>query len=447
VLFVLCCVQLLLMFDSALVTVLPALGHDLGVGQDQLPWALAAYSVAYGGLLITAGRIGDLTGHRRTLLTGLTVFVLASLACGLADGPPMFFAARALQGVGAALSGPSAFALVTGRNQEGDRRNRALGIWSAVGSGGMLAGSALGGLVADVAGWRWVFLANAPLGVVLLAALWTWAPRPEAATAPAVLGPVDVAGAVALTGGAVALVAAATLAVPVLPAALLGIVLLAAFVRVERRAAAPMVRLSLLANPYVRVANLFTLFGVPTGAALSWFGTLYLRNVLGASALEAGLGMVPMAIVIVLLSSRTGPLVRRFGVRGMFLACCLANGLALLCMSFLAPDGSYGVNVLPGVILMGMSAGLSFAPSLIAASTGVPPEEQGVAGGMQATSSQLGAAVGLALLNTAAAVPVTRGPVALTAAYSQGLRWALVLPVVMALIALTLPRRRQPLGR
>ncbi|MDA0563443.1 MFS transporter [Streptomonospora sp. S1-112] len=429
----LCLVQVLLMIDAIVVTALPAIAADLRVDEANLPWVGAAYLVAFGGFLVVGGRTGDLFGHRITLIAGLSLFTAASLLCGLADTPALLFAGRAAQGLGAAFASPAAFAMVTTRYPEGLARNRALSIWSAVGTAGTLAGSALGGVVADLAGWRWVFLINVPAAIVLLVAVVWLLPR-DPARAP---GRIDIGGALLLTCGAVSIVTAAVTAedgvdLTVMLFAVAGAGLIAAFVVVERRVRQPIVRLGLLANPYVRVANLFTVLGVPTVHAVNWFSSFYMQNELGMSATQAGLGLIPASAVIVLLSTRSGAMAAKVGVRTMFLAAAAATACSLAALMFITEGGSYWTHVLPGVVLMGVSGGLSYAPSLIAATTGVPRDEQGLAGGMQNTSSQLGGAIGLALLNT---VAVAAG------GYGAAFMWALVLPALMAVCALTLPRR------
>ncbi|RJL32705.1 MFS transporter [Bailinhaonella thermotolerans] len=443
---VLCMAQAMLVLDLVVVTVaLPSMRDDLGVSEGALQWMITAYGLAYGGFMITAGRAGDLFGHRRVLVAGLAVFTAASLLAGLATGPVTAFAARALQGVGAALVSPTALALVTTAFAEGPARNRALGVWGAVSSAGATAASLVGGLLTDLVDWRAIFLVNLPVGVVVLAAVLRLVPaaRPERS------GRLDVAGAALLTGGAVLLVAAVTQSAEGLgaPVALMGlgaVALLAAFVAVERRVAAPIVRFSLFRSPHVRYGNLICLVVSSSGLAAQFFTALSLQHVGGLSPLVTGLVFAPVSAAIVLVSTRVGPLAGRFGVRRMIVAGALVTGLGLLALG-LAPMGHVW-TALPGLLLCGLGAGLAYAPSIVVSTTGVAGADQGLASGLINTSFQLGGPLGLAVVNAVSAAVIAdgTGAAALAGGYGAAFLTAAALCLLIPLLVRAVPRAAAP---
>jgi EmrB/QacA subfamily drug resistance transporter len=436
--------QFMLVLDFAVIAVaVPSLQRDLGIAPADVQWIVTAYGLTFGGFLVAAGRAADLIGPRRVLVAGLVVFSLASVACGLAGEGGQIFVARAVQGFGAALVSPAALALITTSFSEGPARNRALGIWGAVASGGYVAGNLVGGLLTGLVHWRAIFLVNVPIGVALLVALLWFVP----ADRPVARGRTDVTGASLLTAAAVLLVTAVTQAergiTPLVVAtALAGAVAAAMFFVVERRAKEPIVPLRMLRNRHVRYGNLVSLVGAGSGLAGTWFATLYMQNVLGLDPLQTGLAFVPTALVLVGISARVAPLVAHFGVRGLLLASSglIAAGLAAL--TFIQADGNYWVHVLPGLVLIGAGAALAFAPSFIVGTTGVPNEEQGLASGMLTTSQLVGSSLSLAVLNTLAARATDATSLeGLTTSYRTGLLWALFIPGVMALCVLGVPRR------
>jgi EmrB/QacA subfamily drug resistance transporter len=440
----------MLVLDVVVVVVaLPSMRADLGIDAADLQWMITAYGLAYGGFMITAGRLGDLFGHRRMLLCGLAVFTAGSLACGLAPGPGPVFAARAVQGLGAALVSPSALALITTAFAEGDARNRALGIMGAVTSSGATAASIVGGVLTDLVHWRAIFLVNVPLGIVVALTVMRLVDggRPERT------GRTDVAGAVLLTGGAVLVVTAVSRAAQgpghlVWTAALAGLALLGLFAAVERRAADPLVKLSMFRNPHVRLGNLICALSASAGLAVQFFCTLYLQNLLDLSPLRTGLAFVPVTAAIVLVSSRAGRLVGRFGLRRLLAASAAMSALGLLLLAVslatgdgAAADGSYWTRVFPGVVIFGIGAGLGFAPAMIVSTTGVRDDEQGLASGLLNTSFQLGAPLGLAALSAVSvyASHGGTGPGELAAGLRAAFLCALALPALTMAATLALP--------
>jgi EmrB/QacA subfamily drug resistance transporter len=443
----LCMAQFMLILDVAVVAVaVPSIQSQLGISTANIQWVSTAYALAFGGFLVAAGRAADHFGPQRILLAGLAVFVLASAGCGLAPGGGLLFVARAVQGFGAALVSPAALALVTTGFGEGEARNKALGIWGAVSSGGAIAGQLLGGVLTDLAGWRSVFLVNVPVGIAVIAAVAAYVRTNE----PHAKGRIDLPGAALLTAGVVLLVTAVTRAAEhaldtgVVVTGAGGLLVLVAFAIHELRAADPVVRLSMFRNRYVRYGNLVCMLA-SGGATVSVFlTTLYLQQVLGLSPMTAGLGFAPVTALILVVSMRIQPLVEKFGVRTLLhlSALCFAAGALLLGM--VTVDGTYWVQVLPGLLISGLGAALSFAPAMILCTTGVADEDQGLASGLLSTSQQIGAAVFLAALNTVVAAVAAQdsGPQALTDAFRAGYLWSLVLPVLMVISVLALPRER-----
>lgn len=440
-LILLCFAQFMLILDVTVVAVaMPSMQDGLGLLPRELPWLAAAYTLTYGGFMVSAGRAADLLGSRRILLAGLVIFTAASVACGAATGGTMLFAARAVQGFGAALISPAALALLIKTFAEGSARNRALGVWGAVASAGGIAGNLLGGVLTDLAGWRSIFWINLPIGIAVIAAVALLVPRDTARDA----GRTDVLGATLLTGSVVLIVASVVQAEPglnvtVLVTAVLGLVMLGAFLVVEHRTAEPVVELAMFRNPNVRYGNLVLAASAVAALASMFFATLYLQGVLQLSPLQTGLGFTPVLVAILLISSRAGALVARFGTSRLLVAAAMLVGAGLLLLSFVRADGSYWTDVLPGLTLAGMGAGLSYAPAMIVATTGVTEADQGLAGGLVNTSAQLGGALGLAALNSVASsvIPAAdANPAQLVAGYRIGFLWSLLVPLFMLACAL-----------
>jgi MFS family permease len=401
---VLCLAQLLLIVDVVVINIaLPSVQAELAVPIEYLPLASVAYTVPFGALLVAAGRLGDLWGQRRAVHTGLLVFVAASLLCGVAAEPWQLFAARALQGVGAALVSPNALALLLHVFGDDERRGRALGIWAAVGSAGAIAGQLLGGVLTDVAGWRAVFLVNVPLGAVALLALrrvvpevrTTDAARPNLASAVLL---------VAVLGGASLLLAGATSGwTPMMTGAVAVVGLLAGVLVVtERRSRHPLLEPALLRHRGVRVGNLVLALNVAAVTTALYLTSLTMQNELGFGALETGLAFAPITLVVLLVSPRAGAAVARIGARPLLVAGGIATAAGLVVLAVGAGSG-YLVGVLPGLALVALGSGLGYAPTF-ALATGVDDSSKGAASGLITTTQELGAAIGLTVLTTAGAL-------------------------------------------
>ncbi|NGY63138.1 MFS transporter [Lentzea sp. NEAU-D13] len=444
---VLCLAQFMLILDVTVVAVaIPSMQSALHVAPSDIQWVTTAYGITFGGFLVSSGRMADLFGPKRILLWGLLVFTVASAICGAAQEPVTLFVARGLQGVGAAMVSPAALALLTTNFAEGDARNKALGIWGAVASIGGIAGNLVGGVLTDLATWRLIFLVNIPIGLVVLLLIMRKVP----ADVPRARQRLDLPGAVLLTAAVVSVVTAVSQAAvrgfdPVVGVfAVAGVVLLVAFVLVELKTAEPVLKLSMFRNPNVRYGNITSVVAAGASAGALFFCTLYVQQIIGLTPLQTGLGFIPVLGAIVVISTKAGALVGKFGVRKLIVAAALIVAAGLLLLSFVPVDGSFFVDVLPGLMLVGIGSGLSLAPAMIVSTTGVANEDQGLASGLLSTAQQVGSALGVAALNTVA-VAVALGAhgtaqEAATRGYQVGFLTAILAPVIMILCVLVIPK-------
>ncbi|WP_328473067.1 MFS transporter [Actinoplanes sp. NBC_00393] len=425
VLLLLCAAQAMLIIDVVVVNVaIPAIRADLGIPDGRLVLTSISYTLTFGSLLVVFGRAGDLLGRRRLFLAGLTVFTLASLATGCAQAEWQLLAARAAQGAGAAMVAPTALALLTTTFAEGAGRNRALGYWAAVGSAGAIGGQLLGGLITSTLGWRWIFLINVPVGVlaVLAGRRYLTESRMPRHT------PLDLRGAVLLaTGLATAILALTRFAegshpVPGAVLAVTAVVLLSAFALGERRHPDPILDGALLRTAAVGRANLLLAVNAGALAATLFFTTMYLQAVLDYPAVQVGLAFAPVTLVVLIVSPRAGALVSRYGPRALLTAGFLLLAAGMFLLARLPVDGSYMRDALGPLLLLAVGSGLSYAPTFVAGTTGVPDDRQGVASGLLNSAQELGTAAGLAMLGPlAATISAGPGPQQLTDGYRVGL--------------------------
>jgi EmrB/QacA subfamily drug resistance transporter len=446
----LCAAQFMLVLDIAVVNVgLPSIQSALEFSPGDLQLVVTAYAVTFGGLLLLGGRAADLHGRRRLFVAGLVVFTAASLGCGLARSDAMLVFARALQGVGGALVSPAALSLLIAIFPEGDERSRALGIWAGVGAGGAAAGLLVGGVLTDVAGWRWIFLINVPVGLAAVLAARTLLP----ASAGARAGRIDLAGATAATAGLMALVYGlgrgqqagftdgSTVALLIAAGALL-----AAFAAIERRVREPLVDFAIFRARTLSGANLVLGLGAGVFVAATFFLTLYFQQVLGFSPIETGLAFLPISVLIGATAQVASRAIARAGARRLMVAgaITLAAGVALL--SGISPGGSYLADALPGMLAVAVAMGLVFPVGTVAATAGVQPHQQGLASGILGTSQQLGPAIALAGLASIAsgitADPAGPPATALTDGFQTALLVAAAVAALAALGALALIRER-----
>ncbi len=455
-LLVLCAAQFMLVLDISVVNVaLASVQRELGFTPANLQWVLTAYTLAFGGLLVVGGRAADLFGRRRLFVAGLVVFSGASLLCALAQDAVTFVLARGLQGAGGALVSPAALSLLTTTFTQGAARDRALGAWGAVAAGGGTAGLLLGGVLTDGPGWRWVFLINVPLGLLALAASPRFVPEGRGG----VRRRLDLPGALLLTAGLVAVVYGLTqlevrgpASAPVLAPLGAGALLLGAFAWVERRAPAPLVPARALRSRATVGADLVAALTSAVVVGMSFFVALYLRQVLGYSAIATGGAFLPITLVIMGVSTVVPRLVGRFGARAGLATGAVAFAVGMLLLSRLPVAGDYLTDLLPGLLLCGIGLGASFTAATVAATSALGPSEQGLASGLLNTAQQLGGAVGLAVLATVAAgrtgtLAAAGEPAAaaLTGGFRAGFAAAAGFAVLALVAALTVvPRRGAP---
>ncbi|KOV68159.1 MFS transporter [Streptomyces sp. AS58] len=447
-----CAGQFLVVLDVSVVNVaLPSMRADLHMSGSGLQWVVNAYAIAFAGFMLLGGRAGDLYGRKRMFLVGLALFTLASLAGGLAREGWELLAARAAQGLGAAVLAPSTLTILTAAVPEGGARARAIATWTAVGAGGGAAGGLVGGLLVDGLSWRWVLLINVPIGAVVLLGALRLLPESRAGDRRRL----DLPGALLVTSGLGALAygisqteaAGWTAAVTLVPL-IAGLVLIGLFLWVEARTAAPLMPLALFGRRAVSSANA-AMFVCGSAMFCMWyFMTLYAQNVLGYSPLEAGLALVPSSLAVVGGSKLAPRLMRIAGERNVAVLGTAVAVAGFAWQSTITSDGAYLTAIMfPGILMM-LGAGLAATPLAALATSGAPAGEAGLVSGLINTSRTMGGSLGLAVMSTIAAAR-TRGsadPVALTEGYALAFRAsALVLGAGAVLMAVWLPRRTKTL--
>ncbi|MBV9798385.1 MAG: MFS transporter [Solirubrobacterales bacterium] len=408
-LFVVCLAQFMVILDIAVVNVaLPSMRTGLHFSTTGLQWVVNAYTLTFAGFLMLGGRSADLLGRRRLFLVGTALFAVSSLACAMADSRTMLIAARALQGFGGAVIAPATLSIITSSLPEGAERNRGLGLWAAVGGLGASSGALLGGVLTQVFGWPAIFAINVPVGAAVILLGLRFLPSDIRIAGPRHF---DASGAVLMTTGLVALtygiVRTDTLgwgSPGVLIPLALAAGLIGAFAYVEARVAqAPLVPLSIFKLPQLRAANLVVVLMYSALFSMFFFVTLYLQQVLGDDALQAGLSFLPITLSVFTASTLAPRMVARFGVRAVVTFGMLCAALGLVLLTGVRPGGSYFDPVLPGGVLSGFGMGFGLVASTIAATQGVPRTQSGLASGLLNTSRLMGGALGLAVLSTIAA--------------------------------------------
>jgi EmrB/QacA subfamily drug resistance transporter len=407
VLVLVCMAQFMVILDATIVNVaLPSIQADLEMSDADLQWIVNAYTLVFGGFLLLGGRAGDLVGRKRVFLVGVVIFSVASLLNGLATSSEMLIVCRGLQGLGGALIAPAALSIITTTFEEGPARNKAMSVWAAIAVGGAAAGLLLGGILVDAFSWPWIFFVNVPVGIAVFVAALMYVPESKDVRAHKAF---DVAGAVTVTAGLVILVYAIVKAqekgwasahtIVVGGAALL---LLAAFLVIERRSIEPLVRLSIFRVRTIRAANVAMFFVAAGLFAMFFFNTLYVQRVLGYSPLEAGLAFLPFTAGVIVGAGLSQGLVAKVGARELPLIGMTMAIAGMLLFTRLQPDGDYVTDLLPGIILASIGMGLTFVPVTLIATSGIPGEDAGLASGLFNTSQQVGGALGLAILSTLA---------------------------------------------
>ncbi len=449
--------QLMVVLDVSVVFVaLPSMRTSLHLSSEGQQWVVNAYTLTFAGFLLLGGRAGDYFGRKRIFLIGLAVFVLSSLAGGLSQSDWQLVTARSVQGLGGALLAPATLSLLTTTYTEQKARARALGIWAAMAAAGGALGSVVGGTLTDLLSWRWVLFINIPIGVVLIGGAVFALPQIKGTYAG--LRNLDLPGAATVTGG-LALVIYAIVGTDSRPwgdtetlvPLFAGLLLLAVFVFLESRAANPLVPLRIFRLRALTSANLVAVCAGCMMFANFYFVSLYLQQVLGDSPLRSGLSSAPGGAAVLVGSFVSTRLVGRLGPRIL-----IAVGAALSAIGFvvLAQDsvnGHYASQMLPGLLLATFGLGIAFVPMTVAATSGVRPQEAGLAAGLLNTSRQIGGAIGLAALATIAASRTAGAladhqklPNALTLGYDRALYVNAGIGVAAVLVALALPRRVRP---
>lgn len=444
--------QFLVVLDASIVNIaLPSLGAGLGLDHNLLTWVITAYVLPFGGLLMLGGRLADRYGHRKVFLVGVFGFIAASLAAGFSINGPMLLAARAVQGASAALLAPAALALLMQLFPGNDGRAKALGIWGAVAGLGSVAGVLLGGVLTASIGWSAIFFINVPVGLVVLAAI------PALLSRDAVAGrtPLDLPGAVTITLGIVALVAAFSMVLEVgflspvpLGLAAAGIALLGLFTLIELRSPQPLVSFSIFANRAVTLGNLAVLLIGGTVVGLFFVLSLHMQNVLGYDAMLTGITQVPLALALIVAAGALPPVLAKVG-SARTLAVSLVILAAGLVWLALAPVGAdFVLHLLGPTIIIGAALGGAFIAGTELAVQGVSEADSGLASGLVNTSQQIGGALGLAVLFTLATTLTNSlgasgvdEPSALASGYSAAYLGAAGLAVLSALIAVLAARK------
>ena len=401
-----CAAQFMVVMDVAIVNVaLPSIQRDLGVSESTLQWVVIAYGLFLGGFLLFGGRLADLLGRRRILLTGLTIFSGASFLAGVSQSIGILIAARGLQGFGAALVTPAALSILAVTFTEGQDRNRALGIYGAVGGTSATVGVIASGLLTDGPGWRWIFFINVPVGIVLiaLASVFLVVDRADRTA-----GRFDVAGATTVTGGLLLLVYGLNRGADygwtsVSTLALFGAaaVLLATFVRIEARSCHPLVPAAALRNRTLVAANLSAFFVFAAFFSFIFLGSLLMQQVLGYSATKTGVSWLATSVTAFLASAFTGAqLVGRFGVRRLLITGLSLLAIGVLWLARVPADADYLTDLLPAFVLAGIAIGLCAPSAQIGALAGVTDAATGFAAGLVETMREVGGAAGVAAVST-----------------------------------------------
>jgi EmrB/QacA subfamily drug resistance transporter len=450
-LYVLCAGALMIVLDATIVNVaLPSIQDDLTFTSSNLAWVVNAYLIAFGGLLLLAGRVGDLIGQRRIFLIGLTIFTAASALCALAQSQEMLIGARFIQGVGGALTSAVVLGMIVTMFPEPREQAKALGVYGFVASAGGSIGLLSGGVLTDLISWHWIFFINLPIGIATgLLALRLIEPRPGIGLGAGA----DLRGAVLLTAGLMLGVytilgitehgwtSERTLGLAAVAAALIG-----AFLVRQARIANPLMPLRLFRSRKVTGSNLVMAMIVVGMFGVFFLGALYLQRILGYEPLEVGLAFLPSTVVMGIVSLRASqPLMMRFGPERILVPALLSTIAGLLLFARTPVDGTFVVDILPATILLGLGMGMAMPAVMTLAMSGATPEDSGLASGLINTTVQVGGAIGLAVLATLASQRTgdATSAVALNSGYHLAYligAGALAAAVVISLVVLRPPR-------
>jgi EmrB/QacA subfamily drug resistance transporter len=453
---VVCAAFFMTILDVSIVNVaLPSIGKSLHFSQDNLQWVITAYAITYGGFLLLAGRLADLFGRRRVFMIGVVIFTIASLFCGLAWSEGVLIASRAVQGLGAAVITPSALSIVMTTFDEGAERNKALGIWGALGGAGAAVGVLAGGLLTTYLGWEWIFFVNVPVGALALLLTPRYVRESRAEDEKSL----DIAGAITVTAGLALLVYAVSKAPAhgwssgwTLSRLAVAVVLLLVFVVIEARHKDPLMPFRIFRIQTVAGANVSGLLLGAITFANFFLLTLYVQQVLGYSAIKTGVTFVVTAGTAILWAGLAQNLTTRFGVKPVLAAGFVAMIAGNVYYTQIPASGSFASALLPGYLLIGFGLPFTFIPISIAALAGVAHDEAGLASGLINTAQQIGGAVGIAVCSSVLFTHFDNlvqqhGPSYKAQAFTSGTSlafWVLVGISVVALVAgLVLIRREE----
>jgi EmrB/QacA subfamily drug resistance transporter len=437
--------QFVVVLDASIMNIaLPSIGTELEVSQESLSWIINAYVLTFGGFLLLGGRLADLLGRRRVFVIGLVLFAAASLAGGLASSSSQLIAARAVQGLGGALLAPAALSILTTIFPAGAERNKALGVWGAVAGSGGAAGVLLGGVITDALGWEWVLFINVPIGIA--AALLSYRLIAES-RAEVEHRSFDLPGAATVTAGLTAAVygiveaeSAGWTSARTFTVFAAAVMLLGAFVVIERRAVAPLVPFSIFRLRTVSGANL-TMFLVGASMfGLFYFLSLSMQQVLGYSALEAGLAQLPLAGVLVLAAGIVAPIVTRVGSKPVTLVGLVTFAAGLAWFSRMPADADFVADLLGPSLVVALGLAATFVALTVSAVEGITENESGLASGLINTSQQIGGALGLAVLTAVASSRTedVAGEVAPAVALNEGFQAGLLVAAGIVVLAVVL---------
>ena len=446
----LCMTQFMVVLDASIVNIaLPSIGREVGISQENLSWVVNGYVLTFGGFLLLGGRMADLLGRRRIFMVGLVIVAVASLFAGFAPSEGALIAARAGQGLGAAIIAPSALSIVATIFRDGSERNKALGAWGAVAGSGGAAGVLLGGVLTDSLGWEWVLWVNVPVALGVLALTPGLIPesRSESQTRS-----FDLAGAVTVTAGLSLLVyaivdaesagwgSAKTIGLLAAAIALLGL-----FAAIELRSKAPLVPFSIFRKRTLTGANAVGFMVGGSLFAMFFFITLYMQQVLGYSPIKAGVSYLPLSVAIILSAGVASQLVTRIGFKPVLVIGLVLIAGGLVWFGGVSVDGGFTTDILGPSLLAAVGLGFAFVTTTIAAVAGIDDSEQGLASGLINTSQQVGGALGLAVLATVAnsrtddvLAAAGGNPRALPEALVEGFQSAFLGAALIAVIGLVL---------
>jgi len=408
ILVIACLAQFMVVLDNTIVNVaLPSIQHGLHFSASNLPWVVNAYTLIFGGFLMLGGRAADLLGRRRLFVAGVVLFAAASLLNGLSQSSTMLILGRGLQGLGGALVSPAALSIIINTFQDTRERTRALGVWSAIAAGGAAMGLLVGGILTDLVSWRWNFFVNVPVGIATVMLAYRYVPESIADLGHRRF---DALGATTVTGGLLTLVFGIVKAqtwgwgsvstIAVLGAAVL---ILAVFVAIEARSAAPLVKLSIFRIRSIASANTVLLLVASAMFGMFFFVSLYVQEILGYSPLKAGLAFLPASLGIIIGAGISQNLVGRFGPRNVAIGGLVLATFGMALFTGIPVHGTYVSDILAGLMPLTIGLGLVFVPVTLLATSGVSNDDAGLASGLFNSAQQVGGSLGLAILSTLAA--------------------------------------------